>query len=173
MSIKKLISIYLCLIFFSGCKPDKHDSSKEIILPGKFENYTLLPNGWRLTPTGNQVGIGELPLNLIITKDEKYAITSNSGTKENSISVVDLTNEKEIQRMYVNKTWRGLAFNDDDSKLYASGANNNLIYIFNFNSGHLSLKDSIVIGKPFPDDKISIAGVDYLKRKIYCWLFQE
>ncbi len=165
MSIKKLISIIICLVYFSGCSTNKHDSSKEITLPGKFENYTLLPNGWRLTPAGNQIGIGELPLNLIITKDEKYAVTSNSGTKENSISVVDLTSEKEIQRMYVNKTWRGLVFNDDDSKLYASGANNNLIYIFNFNSGHLSLRDSIVIGKPFPDDKISIAGIDYLKKK--------
>ena len=78
---------------------------------------------------------------------------------------MDLTNEKEIQRMYINKTWRGLVFNDDDSKLYVSGANNNLIYIFNFNSGHLSLRDSIIIGKPFPDEKISIAGIDYLKKK--------
>ena len=166
MFTNKFILFFFCLIFFSGCSIyDANRIGDKIILPGKFEDYTLLPNGWKLTPAGEQVGIGELPLNLIITKDEKYALTSNSGTKENSISIVDLTSQKEVQRMNVNKTWRGMVFNDDDSKLYLSGGNNNLIYVYDFDSGHLSLSDSIIIGKPFPDEKISISGIDYLKRK--------
>ncbi len=125
----------------------------------------MLPNGWKLTPVGEQVGIGELPLNLIITHDQKYALTSNSGTKTNSISVIDLQSKKEIQRMVVDKTWRGIVFNNDDSKLFVSGANNNLIYIYNFNAGHLTLSDSIVIGKPFPKEEISITGIDYLGKE--------
>jgi len=167
MRCNKLISFFLCLLLVSGCSVQNttNISSKKIILPGKFEDYTLLPNGWKLTPVGDQISIGEFPLNLIITKDDKYALTSNSGTKENSISVVDLEAKKEIQRINVNKTWRGIVFNDDDSRLYVSGANNNLIYIYSFNSGHLSLSDSIIIGEPFPDDKISIAGLDYLPGK--------
>ncbi|MFZ0454505.1 MAG: hypothetical protein WAM24_12220, partial [Ignavibacteriaceae bacterium] len=167
MHNNKIISLLFCLLLVSGCAVQNttNISSKKIVLPGKFDNYTLLPNGWKLTPAGTQIGIGELPLNLIITKDDKYALTSNSGTKENSISVVDLESEKEIQRININKTWRGIVFNDDDSKLYVSGANNNLVYVYDFNSGHLSLSDSIIIGKPFPDDKISIAGLDYLAGK--------
>jgi YVTN family beta-propeller protein len=166
MISKKIILFFLGVIIFIGCsQKDRNPSGKKIELPGKFENYTLLPNGWKLTPAGDQVGIGELPLNLIITKDEKYALTSNSGTKENSISVVDLTAEKEIQRIKVDKTWRGLVFNNDDSKLFASGANNNLIYIYNFKSGHLTLNDSISLGKPFPKEKISVTGIDYLNGK--------
>ena len=166
MSSNKLIFVF-CFLLISGCtvRNTTNISSKKIILPGKFEGYTLLPNGWKLSPAGNQVKIGEFPLNLIITKNDKYALTSNSGTKENSISVVDLETEKEIQRIDVNKTWRGIAFNDDDTKLYVSGANNNLIYVYDFNSGHLTLSDSIIVGKPFPDDKISIAGLDYLPGK--------
>jgi DNA-binding beta-propeller fold protein YncE len=167
MSSNKLILLLLYLTLISGCSVQNSTniSSKKIILPGKFEDYTLLPNGWKLTPAGEQVGIGEFPLNLIITKDGKYALTSNSGTKENSISVIDLTAKKEVQRIDVYETWRGIVFNDDDSKLFVSGANNNLIYVYVFNSGHLSLSDSIVIGKPFPKDKISIAGLDYLQDK--------
>ena len=161
---KKLFPFLFILLFVFGCSSREITRlNKKVILPGKFENYTLLPNGWKLTPEGEQVAIGELPLNLVITKDEKYALTSNSGTRENSISVVDLAAGKEIQRVSINKTWRGLVFNDDDSKLYASGANNNLIYVYDFNSGHLTLNDSIIIGKPFPDEKISISGLDYLK----------
>ena len=167
MSIKLLISISLIFLFYYGCTVPSHKSTsnKDVVLPGKFDEYTLLPNGWKLTPAGDQVGIGELPLNLIITHDEKYAITSNSGTKVNSISVIDLQNKKEIQRMIIDKTWRGIVFNNDDSKLFVSGANNNCVYIYNFNSGHLSLSDSIVIGKPFPSEEISITGIDYLDKK--------
>ena len=159
----KFILFALSLIIFIGCsKQNENNPAEKITVPGKFENYTLLPNGWKLTPTGEQIGIGELPLNLIITKDEKYALTSNSGTKINSISVIDLKNKKEVQRININKTWRGIVFNDDDSKLYISGANNNLIYIYNFSSGTLSLIDSIIIGKPFPKEEISISGIDFL-----------
>jgi YVTN family beta-propeller protein len=166
MTGNKLIAFILLLITFIGCsKQDENNPNKKIVVPGKFENYTLLPNGWKLTPTGEQIGIGELPLNLIITKDERYALTSNSGTKINSISVIDLKNKKEVQRININKTWRGIVFNDDDSKLYISGANNNLIYIYNFSSGTLSLIDSIIIGKPFPKEEISISGIDFLKGK--------
>jgi YVTN family beta-propeller protein len=166
MSGNKLIAFALLFLTFIGCsKRDENNPSKKIVVPGKFDNYTLLPNGWKLTPAGDQVGIGELPLSLIVTKDEKHALTSNSGTKVNSISVIDLKNEKEVQRININKTWLGMVFNDDDSKLYISGANNNLIYIYNFSSGNLSLSDSIIIGKPFPKEEISISGIDYLKEK--------
>ncbi len=166
MSLKKLIPVLLLFLFFYGCSGSSNNSSSDNIkMPGKFDNYTLLSNGWRLTPAGHQVGIGELPLNLIITKNDKYALTSNSGTKTNSISVIDLQNEQEIQRIIIDKTWRGIVFNNDDSKLFVSGANNNLIYIYNFNSGHLTLSDSIVIGKPYPKEKISISGIDYLSSK--------
>ncbi len=102
---------------------------------------------------------------MIVSQDEKYALTSNSGNKENSISVIDLATKHEIQRVLVDKTWRGITFNNDDTKLFVSGANNNLIYIYNFISGHLSLQDSIIIGERFPKEEISITGIDYLSNK--------
>ncbi|HVO75099.1 MAG TPA: bifunctional YncE family protein/alkaline phosphatase family protein [Ignavibacteriaceae bacterium] len=159
----KLIPILISLLIFSGCNDTayKRNSGNKISLPGKFDKYVLLPNGWKLTPAGDQIGIGELPLNLIITHDEKYAVTSNSGTKENSISVIDLEKKKEIQRISIDKTWRGLVFNKDDSKLFVSGGNNNAVYIFNFTSARLALTDSIILGKYFPKEEISITGLDY------------
>ncbi len=163
MKIKGSILFLLFILSLYGCKSSS-DKNK-IIVPGKFENYTLLPNGWKLTPVGDQVAIGELPLNLVITKDEKYAITSNSGAQINSISVVDIESKKEIQRIIVDKTWLGIVFNNDDSKLFVSGANNNLIYIYNFNAGYLTLSDSIIIGQPFPKEDVSVAGLDYWKNK--------
>ena len=160
----KTIFIYSILILIiSSCKTFYQDNStKDITIPGKYDNYTLLPNGWKISPAGEQVEVDDLPLNLIVTNDEKYALTSNSGTKDNSISVIDLSSKKEIQRIIVDKTWRGIVFNNDNSKLFVSGANNNLIYIYDFNSGYLSLKDSILIGNRFPKEEISITGLDYI-----------
>ncbi len=171
MSSKKIsqILIYLTIFFsiFYGCSASKNQNSldQNVLLPGRFDNYTLLPNGWKLTPSGEQIEIGELPLNLIVTHDERFALTSNSGTQVNSISVVDIKNKKEVQRMVVDKTWRGLAFNNDDSQFFVSGANNNLIYIYDFVSGKLALNDSIIIGRPFPKEEISITGLDFLGKK--------
>ncbi len=163
-----LISIFTFLFLF-GCSGSKNisDPKTEANLPGKYKGFTLLPNGWRLSPAGNQVGIDELPLNMVLTSDGRYAITSNSGLADNSLSVVDLKEEKEVQRFIIDKTWYGLAFNDDNSKLYVSGGNNNCIYIFNFNSGKLALQDSIVLGERVPKEHISVTGIAFVKSKNY------
>lgn len=163
--IKVIFALFILVtisLLYNSCS-----SGDSILLPGKYNNVTLLPNGWRLTPAGEQVQIGELPLNLIITGDEKYALTSNNGVADNSISVVDLENMKETQRITLNKTWRGIAFNEDESMLYASGGNNNLVYVLNFSKGRLSLADSILIGKRYPEENISITGIDYVPGKNY------
>ncbi len=161
----KLLIQFLFILMIAGCAGNL--TTNKIKTPGKYDNYTLLPNGWKLTPAGDQIGIDELPLNMVVTKDGKYAITSNSGDAEHSLSVIDINGKKEVQRLIINKTWRGLAFNSDESKLFVSGGNNNLVYIYNFNKGNLSLEDSIVIGKPYPKEKISISGLDYLASKNY------
>ncbi len=167
--LPKLLIFLFTLLFLLGCSGSKEVSNSitGTNLPGKYNGYTLLSNGWRLSPAGSQIGIDELPLNMIVTRDGKFAITSNSGMADNSLSVVDLKEEKEVQRFIINKTWYGLAFNDDESELFVSGGNNNCIYIFNFNSGKLVLQDSIVLGQPAPKEHISVTGIAFIKNKNY------
>jgi len=162
-----VLFVLIISVYFTGCTENNKLKTPEHKTAGKYSDYTLLPNGWKLTPAGEQIGIDELPLNLIVTKNEKYAITSNSGYATHSLSVIDLSLKKEIQRVIVNKTWRGLVLNSDESKLFVSGGNNNLVYIYDFTKGHLSLRDSIIIGKPYPEERISISGMDYLSGKNY------
>ncbi len=128
-------------------------------LPGKYTKYTLLPNGWRLTPAGKQVPVGELPLNMVITKNHRYDITSNSGMGVNSLSVVDVRARKEVQRLVLSNTWVGMAFGKGDKKLYVSGGNDNAVYVFSFKKGHLSPADTLIIGPKFPKGKISLTGL--------------
>ena len=158
-----LVSLFL-VILFAGC------TSMQIInnyqIPNKNGNYTLLPNGWKLTPAGENIGVGELPMNLIFTKDEKYAITSNSGMGENSLSVIDLSTKKEIQRLVIDKTWRGLCYYDDQSILYVSGGNNDNVYTYTFRNGKLDLLDSLNL-RSGNDTLVSVTGLTYWSAKEY------
>ncbi len=158
-------NIILLVIFLftelTFCQTDNN-----IVIPGSKGPYTLLSNGWKVTPAGDNTPIGELPMNLICTKDEKYAITSNSGMGENSFSVVDLNLKREVQRVIIDKTWRGLCFNKDESTLFVSGGNNDKVYSYDFHDGHLTVKDSFNL-RSDNDSLISVTGVAYWAAKNY------
>jgi DNA-binding beta-propeller fold protein YncE len=154
----------LFLILLTGCASTQLTNNYQI--PNNNGNYTLLPNGWKLTPAGENIGIGELPMNLVFTKDEKYVITSNSGMGQNTLSVIDLSAKKEIQRLVIDKTWRGLCFNNNESILYVSGGNNDKIYAYTFREGILNIKDSLDL-RSEKDNNISITGITYWSSKNY------
>jgi len=162
--MKKIIIIASSLLLLYGCSSVKQLDNNQS--PGHYGEHTLLPNGWKLTPAGENIEIGELPLNMILTKDENYAVTSNSGTNLHSISVIDLENKKEIQRIIIDKTWRGLCFNKDESTLFVSGGNNDKIYSYNFKNGFLTLNDSLNL-RSDENEIISVTGISYWHLKNY------
>ena len=141
--------------------------------PGQYKTYTLLPNGWRLTPVGKSIPVGELPLNLVVSPDGKFAFTSNSGMGPHSISVIRLDSLKEVQRMPIPKTWRGLALNADGTLLFASGANDDCIRVYSFNGDSLTYRDSIGLKTQGSREWISVTGLAYLAQSMNCWLFPK
>ncbi len=41
--------------------------------PGAMQDgSTMLPNGWRLSPAGKHLKVGDLPLNVVQTPDSRY-----------------------------------------------------------------------------------------------------
>ncbi len=161
---KEILWLVILLISLSGILQAQSQKTS-VELPGKYQKYTLLPNGWRLTPVGKQVPIGELPLNMVVTKNQRYAITSNSGMGVNSLSVVDIKAQKEVQRFVVGNTWVGLTFGPNDKRLYVSGGNDNAVYVFSFKKGKLSPVDTLRVGPKFPKGKISLTGLAFDKKK--------
>ncbi|UBM62919.1 beta-propeller fold lactonase family protein [Candidatus Sulfidibacterium hydrothermale] len=161
----KSASVLMLLLFLVAGTVQAQSKKQPVELPGKYQQFTLLPNGWRLTPVGKQVPIGELPLNMVVTKNQRYAITSNSGMGVNSLSVIDLKTEKEIQRYVLSNTWVGLTFGPHDKRLYVSGGNDNCVYVFSFQKGKLMPADTLVVGPKFPKGKISLTGLAFDKRQ--------
>jgi YVTN family beta-propeller protein len=159
-------ALFAALAAFSGCT-----QPSRITLPGPTDDgRTLLPNGWSLSPAGKHLTVGELPMNMAITPDGKFALVNNNGTREQGISVIDIDRWEVIQTFPLRKSWLGLKIVDGGRTVLASGGNDNRIIVLAFAGGRLSLSDSIVIGKPWPDEKIWVAGVDADAdgRQVYC-----
>ena len=133
-------------------------------IPGRYKTFTLLPNGWKLTPAGEQAQVGELPLNMLVSKDEKYAITTNNGAGPASLSVVDLADFKEVQRFPLHNAWRGLAWNSKGDQLFVSAGNDDAVLIFPFTAGRLSTPDTLYLKHGGKRGKISVSGLAFWER---------
>lgn len=127
-----------------------------------------LPNGWALTPIGRSFPLGDLPLNMVLSKSNQLMAVTNNGQGAQSIQLINPITEKVLDSKIIERSWYGLAFSADEKKLYASGGHNNRIEIFSIENNKLTLSDSIVLGKKWPN-KVSPAGIaiDDSKQLLY------
>jgi YVTN family beta-propeller protein len=127
-----------------------------------------LPNGWQLTPVGNMLPLGDLPLNIAVSPSKKLAAITNNGQSDQTIQLVDIEREILLDSITIGKSWLGLTFSRDGKYLYASGGNDNIIIRYAILNNHLSVFDTIRIGKAWPE-KISVAGLalDDAKNRLY------
>lgn len=86
-----------------------------------------LPNGWSLTPIGKSLPLGDLPLNIAVSKTNRYAAVTNNGQSTQTIQLLDAKNGTELDHVVISRSWGGLAFSADELSLYASGGDNNWI----------------------------------------------
>jgi len=105
-----------------------------------------LPNGWYLSPAGLQVGVGDLPLGLAVSPDERIAAVTHSGWKGRGLDLVDIVSGEHVQSLPLDETWLGVAFLDAGRTLAVSTGGSNRILLYAMAGGHATLADSIVIG---------------------------
>ncbi len=137
--------------------------------PGQMESRrVVLPNGWQLTPAGKLLPLGDLPLNIAVSPDQKLAAVTNNGQSTQSIQLIDIKRGTTTDSVIIGKSWLGLAFSNDGKSLYASGGNDNIIIRYAVAKGKLANADTIRLGKPWPE-KISPAGItlDEARNRLY------
>jgi YVTN family beta-propeller protein len=125
---------------------------------GLDSHAVTLPNGWKLTPVGKLLPLGDLPLNIALSPSKKLAAITNNGESDQTIQLVDVEHEVILDSIIIRKSWLGLTFSSDGKYLYASGGNDNIIIRYSILNNRLSVIDSIRIGKAWPE-KISVAGI--------------
>jgi len=112
-------------------------------------NRVRLPNGWFLTPVGKSLALGDLPLNIAISKSHRYAAVTNNGQSIQTIQLLDAQNDKELDKVEISKSWGGLVFSQDEKSLYASGGDNNWIIRYAITGDKLKAADTLKLGEPY------------------------
>lgn len=138
MSLNSLLRIVFLLFVFD------HLQAQD---PGSIEkNRVKLPNGWSLTPVGKSLPLGDLPLNIAVSKSHRYAAVTNNGQSAQTIQLLDAKNDVELDKVIISKAWGGLVFSADEQFLYASGGDNNWIVRYSIISNKLIASDTIRLG---------------------------
>ena len=69
-----------------------------------------LPNGWGITPIGNSLKLGDLPLNMAVSPNRQWIAVTNNGQSIQSIQLVDVKSEQIMDTKEVKVAWLGLAW---------------------------------------------------------------
>lgn len=123
------------------------------------QKTVTLPNGWSLSPAGRSLDLGDLPLNIAVSSSKRLVAVTNNGQGKQSLQLINTKTEKILDNIEIKKSWLGLKFSSDEKYLFAGGGNDNWILQYAIISNKLQLKDSIKLGKKWPN-KISPAGID-------------
>lgn len=131
-------------------------------LPGIESGRFLLPNGWKLSPAGKYIELGDLPLNAAVTSDQKFLAVTHAGMSSPKLMLVDIGRMKVVQSIPLKDSWYGITFYLN--KLFVSGGNENCVYVFKLtNGGTLVSQDTIIFEPPSPKYFGWVAGLDVQK----------
>jgi YVTN family beta-propeller protein len=109
--------------------------------PGQKKDGFLLPNGWTITPAGEQVLLTDLPLNIAPLADGRHALVATSGFNAHELALVDLDAAQIKQTETVRQSWFGLALAPAQDKLWWSGGGGAALHVFSISEGKLARAD--------------------------------
>ncbi|MDX1946235.1 MAG: alkaline phosphatase family protein [Pirellulaceae bacterium] len=110
--------------------------------PGPTSDGFLLPNGWRLTPVGRQVPLTDLPLNIVVSPDDKTAFVATSGYNAHELTAVELATGRKIDTQTAPQSWFGLATDPKSGRFWWSGGGDALIHAFTWNGTKFAKRPS-------------------------------
>ena len=119
-----------------------------------------LPNGWKLSPHGSSIALGDLPLNVVVSPDQKHLLVTNNGQSVQSLQLIDAATNQVLDSQKLPKSWYGLKVAADNKTVFVSGGNDNCIRVFHIQSGKLVEQEKIALTT---DSKaiISPTGIEY------------
>jgi YVTN family beta-propeller protein len=122
-------ALFAALIALAGCTPS---SSRD---PADRSEAPRLPNGLRLDPAGRSTDVGSLPLAMLPTPEGRHFVLLLNGYRDQGIQVIDRSTGAITQTLEQPAAFIGLAFSPDGKRLYASGGNEDVVYVYDWNGG--------------------------------------
>lgn len=116
---------------------------------GPTKEGFLLPNGWTLSPVGDQVPLTDLPLNIVPLPDSRHALVGTAGYNAHELSLIDLETRAAVDRETVRQSWFGLALDEPTGRVWWSGGGAGMRHRYELKGPELSR-----VGADEPSDEI-------------------
>lgn len=174
-----LLALGLGLLSVCGQEPEKEllnrfPATARAGLPGlQPNNQVLLPNGWSLTPQGEQIQMGDFPVHIEIDPSGDFAAVLHCGYGDHEIRMVAIKQNQVVSTAKVDQSFFGMAFSSDGSQLAVSGGEDERVYLFSHSEGYLGKPEIIQLGTK--DDRIVVSGIAFLedRRLAICGMLSD
>jgi len=127
--------------------PAKEETPKDVskplerVLPGlRKDGFVQLPNQWSLKPAGRHLEVGDLPVNIALHPTGEFAAVLCAGFGPHEILIVDLNPARTqvLSRVQIHQGFYGLTWSNDGRQIFASGGEDELVHVFDFDKGYLT-----------------------------------
>ena len=160
------LSLLLLLLSSAGSLAD--DGKLPVALPGQRpDGSVLLPNQWSLRPVGRQIELGDFPVNIAVHPQGRFAAILHAGYSRHGVMIVDVVAERVITNGPLEEAFYGIEFSRDGSRLFCSGASEEVIHAFQFKDGRLSQARDIRLRATNDVGIAAGLAVDSATKKLY------
>ena len=137
------------LLTTTGTSRDSDPAARRS-LPGlQPDGYVLLPNQWKLRPTGTQTELGDFPVHAELHPSGQWLAVLHAGYGEHEIVILALKGPRPrvVSRARIDQTFYGLTFTADGKALFASGGEYEVVHRFDFTDGYLTNPKTIAVAE--------------------------
>lgn len=123
----------------------------ERMLPGlRRDGFVQLPNQWSLKPAGRHIETGDFPVNIALHPTGEFAAVLCAGFGPHEIAIVDLNPERTrvLSRVQIPQAFYGLTWGADGRQVFASGGEDELVHVFDFDRGYLTKGKALDVSVP-------------------------
>ena len=106
-----------------------------------------LPTGACIDAAGRTSDVGNMPLALVLSPEGDRVVLSLNGWRQQGLQVVERETGRVVQTVAQAAAFYGLAFSPDGRTLYASGGNEDVVYVYSWRERQATLTGSIELAK--------------------------
>src|SRR5207244_13024047 len=135
-----LVGGVVALLTTTGIGRDPNPGQRRVVPGLQADGYVLLPNQWKLRPTGTQVEVGDFPVHAELHPSGQWLAVLHAGFGEHEIAILALKGPRPrvISRVRIDQTFYGLTFSPDGKAIFASGGEYEVVHRFDFADGYLT-----------------------------------
>lgn len=144
--------------FAVPAQPPKADPAPKVeskpldrVLPGlRADGFVQLPNQWSLKPAGRHLEVGDFPVNIALHPTGEFAAVLCAGFGPHEILIVDLNpaRTRVLSRVQIHQAFYGLMWSTDGRQIFASGGEDEVVHVFDFDKGYLVKGKALDVSVP-------------------------